>query len=160
MSPSSFSLLLLISTLSGTLAQYGAPASSSTTATKATSAAAAASASASNIHQVTVGKGGLVFTPDTINAVPGDTIEFTFAQAIHSVTRSSFSDPCQAVTTDAVWSGFPATSEMFALKVNDTNPIWLYCSQVSHCQSGMAMVVNPPYVIFPPRKFTFPPNQP
>jgi plastocyanin len=141
--------------ISGALAQYGAPASSTTT----TASSAAAASSASNIHQVAVGKNGLVFTPDTLTAAPGDTIEFTFA-AGHSVTRSTFSNPCQAVTTNAIFSGFPPTTEMFTLKVNDTNPIWLYCAQVSHCQSGMAMVVNPPYVEFPTHKPSFSANQP
>jgi hypothetical protein len=94
-----------------------------------------------------------VFTPDTLNAAPGDTVEFTFA-AGHSVTRSTFSDPCQAATENAIFSGFPPSTEMFALKINDTSPLWLYCSQVSHCQNGMAMVINPPYVIFPSRTWT------
>jgi hypothetical protein len=33
---------------------------------------------------------------------------------------------------------------MFSMTVNSTAPIWLYCSQGKHCQSGMAMVINPP----------------
>lgn len=35
---------------------------------------------------------------------------------------------------------------MFTVTINDTNPIWLYCSQTiaSHCQNGMSMVINPP----------------
>jgi plastocyanin len=138
------SFLLLASTFSRALAQYGAPASSTSTST-ATSQAAAASAS--NIHQVAVGKNGLVFTPDTLNAAPGDTVEFACA-AGHSVALSTFSNPCQAATTNAIFSGFPPSTEMFVLKINDTNPLWLYCAQVSHCQSGMAMVINPPYVMF------------
>src|SRR3954452_18525341 len=106
MLPSSFSLLFLSSILCSTLAQYGDPVGSSSTTT-ATSAAAAASAS--NIHQVAVGKKGLVFTPDPITAAAGDTIEFTFAPGGHSVTRSTFSSPCQAATTNAIWSGFAST---------------------------------------------------
>lgn len=37
-------------------------------------------------------------------------------------------------------------STTFSITINDTNPIWLYCSQteLSHCQAGMAMVINPP----------------
>jgi hypothetical protein len=31
---------------------------------------------------------------------------------------------------------------VFSVLVNDTNPIWLYCGQVGHCQKGMAMVIN------------------
>jgi hypothetical protein len=44
---------------------------------------------------------------------------------------------------------------MFTITINDTNPIWLYCSQTqgSHCQAGMAMVINPPYVLFTPTFF-------
>jgi len=30
----------------------------------------------------------------------------------------------------------------FSVLVNDTNPIWMYCGQVGHCQKGMAMVIN------------------
>src|SRR5271156_3211682 len=154
MSPSSFSLLFLSSILCSALAQYGAPAAASSSTSTATSAAAAASAS--NIHQVAVGKNGLVFTPDTLPAAAGDTIEFTFAPGGHSVTRSTFSSPCEAATTDVIWSGFASTSDMFVLKVNDTNPIWLYCSQVTHCQAGMAMVINPPYVVIPLQLVYFP----
>ncbi|KAL8801805.1 MAG: hypothetical protein Q9182_004212 [Xanthomendoza sp. 2 TL-2023] len=28
--------------------------------------------------------------------------------------------------------------------VNDTKPIWYYCSQGDHCQNGMVGVINPP----------------
>jgi len=31
---------------------------------------------------------------------------------------------------------------VFSVLVNDTNPIWMYCGQVGHCQKGMAMVIN------------------
>jgi hypothetical protein len=31
---------------------------------------------------------------------------------------------------------------VFSVLVNDTNPIWIYCGQVGHCQKGMAMVIN------------------
>src|SRR5438067_1463555 len=114
-----FSLLLLTSLLPSVLGQYGDTGTSSSST--ATSTAAAASASASNVHQVAVGKKGLVFTPDTITANAGDKVEFTFA-AGHSVTRSDFANPCQAATTDAIFSGFPPTSDMFVLTINDTNP--------------------------------------
>ena len=32
----------------------------------------------------------------------------------------------------------------FVVNVTSTDPIWFYCSLSSHCQSGMAGVVNPP----------------
>jgi hypothetical protein len=31
---------------------------------------------------------------------------------------------------------------VFSVLVNDTNPIWLYCGQIGHCQMGMSMVIN------------------
>ena len=31
---------------------------------------------------------------------------------------------------------------VFSVLVNDTNPIWLYCGQVGHCEKGMSMVIN------------------
>jgi hypothetical protein len=39
-----------------------------------------------------------------------------------------------------VTSGFP----QFQIKVNDTNPIWGYCSQTGHCQQGMVFSINAP----------------
>lgn len=32
----------------------------------------------------------------------------------------------------------------FTIAVEDAKPIWFYCSQGRHCQSGMVGVVNPP----------------
>lgn len=53
-------------------------------------------------------------------------------------------------TRPGVKSGFVpvnATAEIqfrpaFNILINDTKPIWLYCGQASHCQKGMAMVIN------------------
>lgn len=30
----------------------------------------------------------------------------------------------------------------FTIPVTDTKPIWFYCSQGKHCQSGMVGVIN------------------
>ncbi|KAL8744069.1 MAG: hypothetical protein Q9190_003652 [Brigantiaea leucoxantha] len=32
----------------------------------------------------------------------------------------------------------------YTLVINDTKPIWYYCSQGDHCQDGMVGVINPP----------------
>mgnify|MGYP002622331431 FL=1 len=34
----------------------------------------------------------------------------------------------------------------YTIQVNDTKPLWLYCAQGRHCQNGMVMVINEPYV--------------
>jgi len=38
----------------------------------------------------------------------------------------------------------PSAAEIpaFTILINNTNPIWIYCSQVQHCQKGMVMVIN------------------
>jgi hypothetical protein len=42
--------------------------------------------------------------------------------------------------------GVNVTSNLpqFQIKVNDTNPIWGYCSQTGHCQQGMVFSINAP----------------
>jgi hypothetical protein len=30
-----------------------------------------------------------------------------------------------------------------AFNVTDTSPVWFFCEQVSHCQSGMVFAINP-----------------
>ncbi|KAA6410094.1 MAG: hypothetical protein FRX48_05513 [Lasallia pustulata] len=100
-------------------------------------------------HVIGVGDGGLVFKPDSITAAAGDMLEFQFYPAEHNVIQGSFSQPCQPVNSSAFYSGYmPVSSgpgsKTFTVMVNDTNPVWFYCSVGSHCQSGMVGVVNPP----------------
>ena len=35
-------------------------------------------------------------------------------------------------------------NETFTVTINSTEPLWIYCSQGSHCKAGMALVVNEP----------------
>ncbi|CAF9923938.1 MAG: hypothetical protein GOMPHAMPRED_003492 [Gomphillus americanus] len=100
---------------------------------------------AANID-IQVGASGLVYTPSKVTAKAGDTLTFHYATPFHSVTQSSFDAPCHHLD-GGFNSGIvqvPAKSPTFVVTVKDSNPIWVYCSQVSHCQSGMAMVVNEP----------------
>jgi len=110
-------------------------------------------ASAVTMHSVQVGdiNGTTQFFPDAISAVPGDIVQFHFAQKNHSVVQSSFADPC-AETPGGFNSGFmpvPAgqTTDLptFNITVSDDKPIWVYCGQknpVSHCGLGMVFAVN------------------
>ncbi|KAI0257577.1 Cupredoxin, partial [Lactifluus subvellereus] len=114
------------------------------------------SAVAQNTWQVTVGNatGGTIFTPNNITAATGDTVVFTFNPKNHSVTQSTFANPCTRNPDgfDSLFnpvalgttSGFPT----FSITVNNTNPIWVYCRQseftaASHCGKGMVFAVNP-----------------
>jgi hypothetical protein len=79
------------------------------------------------------------------------------------VAQSSFSGPCQPLA-GGVWSGFVLTTSSesvtttsqavggykrqvsmpsFTITVNNTNPAFFYCAQISHCQSGMVFALNP-----------------
>jgi len=95
------------------------------------------------------------FSPNTITAQPGAIVQFQFVSGNHTVTQSTFANPCVPINSvnNAVagfFSGFMDTTTtaqtgntpVFELEVNDTTPIWIYCSQGAHCQKGMVMVIN------------------
>jgi len=117
--------------------------------------ALASSALAQTIHDVTVGSanGSLTYSPEAIFANPGDQVVFHFQQKNHTASQSSFADPC-GLKEGGFDSGFnpvPANQTdnfpTFAITVNDTNPIWVYCRQgagtpASHCGQGMVFAVN------------------
>jgi len=104
-------------------------------------------------HKVAVStkSGDLVFMPDSIKAAEGDTVTFRFWPKNHSVAQATFANPCQPMK-NGFWSGFvPTTSTQavanstFTYEVtNASAPIWFYCTQGKHCQSGMVGVINPP----------------
>ncbi|KAL8641429.1 MAG: hypothetical protein Q9228_001748 [Teloschistes exilis] len=109
------------------------------------------------VHVVKVSnkKGELVFEPKNMQAAPGSMVQFHFYPKNHSVVQSTFDQPCQPVknnmpSTMGFFSGFmpvKANASMmpsYTIMVNDTKPIWYYCSQGDHCQDGMVGVINPP----------------
>jgi len=118
------------------------------------SALSIGSALAQNVHVVTVGgtNGTKEFSPNNVVAAVGDLIQFQYNGANHTVTQSSFDLPCQPIAQTAnvsgVFSGFMPVAESdtmrpaFTIPVTSTTPMWLYCSQATHCQAGMVMVVN------------------
>jgi len=101
--------------------------------------------------QVTVGGPGGVtlFTPNNMTAQIGDSVLFTFMQKNHSVSQSSFDQPCSSLAggfdsgfhpvADNVTGSFPTA----LFQVVDNNPVWVYCRQNGHCQKGMVMAINP-----------------
>ncbi|KZO92335.1 hypothetical protein CALVIDRAFT_567386 [Calocera viscosa TUFC12733] len=112
----------------------------------------AALASAQTTHTVTVGQGGLVYTPDTVVAALGDIVQFQFVANNHTATVSSFANPCTAAG-GSFTSGFqPVTAGTtnfpeVSYNVQTTDPVWFYCGQkvpVNHCESGMVFAINPP----------------
>ncbi|KAF2791516.1 Cupredoxin [Melanomma pulvis-pyrius CBS 109.77] len=110
--------------------------------------------SPSPVQTVSVGKGGLIFTPDTIVAKVGEEITFQFFPKNHSVVQADFNNPCNpAAGLGSIFSGFipsatPGPSnQTFTITVKDDKPIWLYCAALlpkPHCSAGMVAVINPP----------------
>ncbi|KAF2634635.1 Cupredoxin, partial [Massarina eburnea CBS 473.64] len=100
-------------------------------------------------HTVVVGNGTNTFEPNNVKAAVGDTVTFKFWPKNHSVAQATFAKPCEPMN-NGFWSGYipstaKAASETFMYTVtNASAPIWFYCTQASHCQSGMVGVINGP----------------
>lgn len=115
---------------------------------------AAASVHAQNQWNVVVGfNDTLSFNPTSLNNVSnGDVVNFQFVSKNHSVTQSTFADPCTAAgvssgfqnVSDPTGSSFPTWSITIE---NTTAPLWFFCAQVTanstHCQQGMVFAINP-----------------
>jgi len=147
-----FSTAFLLPILPLTLAQYnyGTDGGSTTTSAHASATPASTTSSSGPIHTVLVGNGGLTFSPDNITAAAGDSLEFHFFSPAHSVAQSAFDAPCAPLSNGTSFYSGPVTTssgenaDVFTVVVNDTNPIWIYCAIPSHCEAGMAAVINPP----------------
>jgi len=125
-----------------------------TLALSALSIGSALAADQVTVHVVKVGgaNGTLTYSPNNLVAAAGDMVQFQFAPANHTVTQSTFDNPCQPIALHSnvtgVYSGFmpvQASAQMtplYTIIINDTKPMWLYCSQGKHCQNGMSMVIN------------------
>ena len=108
-------LALAFSTLA--VAQYGGGGGSGGASSSATSAAPSATGtSTNNVIDVNVGSGGLVFTPSTVQANSGDTINFHFYPTEHSVAESAFNSPC-SYKQGGIWSGAVASSSGVAVSL-------------------------------------------
>ncbi|KAH7354623.1 hypothetical protein BKA65DRAFT_496693 [Rhexocercosporidium sp. MPI-PUGE-AT-0058] len=97
---------------------------------------------------------GLNFSPNQVFANKGDIIEYRFYPQNHSVARAAFgSEPC--ITYELTgpgrvgfWSEFHPVAlvlsnpPIWRLLVNDTDPIFFYCSSLGACLEGMVGVIN------------------
>ncbi|KAG6854571.1 hypothetical protein C0991_004907 [Blastosporella zonata] len=116
--------------------------------------AAAAVAFAADI-QVLVGDTGLEFNPSSVTAQNGDNVIFEFRSKNHTVTQSTFAEPCTYMTTPTfgVNSGFQfinTTTGPFPIWnitiQNASAPLWFFCAQTApadHCNAGMVFAINP-----------------
>ncbi|MCJ1469938.1 hypothetical protein MMC07_008582 [Pseudocyphellaria aurata] len=126
-------------------------------ASSSPTAASGSPAGKVHVHTVKVSnkKGELTFTPSTLKAAKGSLVQFQFYPKKHSIVESTFDDPCVPINqvkpeVPGFFSGFmpvqadDATLPTYTIVINDTKPIWYYCSQGDHCQDGMVGVINPP----------------
>lgn len=113
------------------------------------------SSSAATTWTVSVGKATNQFTPDVIQADVGDIVEFDFFPPNHSVVRAEYEYPCVPYEltgkgkvgffsnfkpVDAILSNPPK----FSVRVNDSNPVFFYCSAPGSCiDYQMVGVINP-----------------
>jgi hypothetical protein len=93
--------------------------------------------------------------PDVTQAEVGDFIQFQFYPTNHSVVRAAYQYPCipfELIETDKVGfaSGFHPVDAIldnppsWTIRVNDTYPIFFYCSAPGSCINyGMVGVINP-----------------
>ncbi|KLO20561.1 Cupredoxin [Schizopora paradoxa] len=133
-----------------------APAETSTVAAAPPAVSGTSTSSgAATTHTVSVGaNGGLEYSPNEITAAAGDVVVFNFMAKNHTITQSSFADPClkleKTSTTGQIGfdSGFmpvaanSSSFPSFSIVVNDTTPVWAYCRQTGHCESGMVFAIN------------------
>ncbi|KAJ7632844.1 hypothetical protein FB45DRAFT_516876 [Roridomyces roridus] len=103
---------------------------------------------------VTVGANALLaFNPPNITANNGDTVTFQFQSKNHSVTQSTFADPCSIATApQGIDSGFQLVAanatelpEWSFTITNASAPLWFFCAQTvpaNHCHAGMVFSVN------------------
>lgn len=108
---------------------------------------------------------GNQYWPESIQAEAGDMVQFQFLDGNHTATQSSFDAPCSPMEAAAasnatggnssaaaagIKSGFmPVAASMgdgqiptYTIEVKDTEPMWFFCGQGTHCAGGMAMVIN------------------
>jgi plastocyanin len=60
------------------------------------------SASLAVNHIVTVGQNGLTYTPSSATAAIGDTVQFNYFPVNHTVTQSTFKNPCAPLVNGTV----------------------------------------------------------
>ena len=105
------------------------------------------------IHFVDVGaQGQSLFNPIQVDAAVGDIVVFRFLKSNHTVTQSTFDNPCNPM--GGFDSGFQyynplnqtgVINQVLPFLVRDSEPTWFYCRQSTpqlHCSAGMVFGIN------------------
>ncbi|CAK7219479.1 hypothetical protein SBRCBS47491_003858 [Sporothrix bragantina] len=106
------------------------------------------------VVEVSSKNNSLTFSPDNIKVAAGSMVQFQFLAGNHTVTQSTFDQPCQPISSFSNVTGFhsgfvPVAASAntgsiptYTIMINNTTPIWVYCGQAKHCENGMSMVIN------------------
>ena len=93
---------------------------------------------------VSSSSGAFSFSPNSATAKVGDEVVFNWRAGGHSVVQGQGTNAACQPMNNGFFGGFQQPPATFTIQVNDTNPIWCYCSTAGHCQNGMVGVINPP----------------
>lgn len=96
----------------------------------AASFAARATAATTKIN---VGQSGLSFSPNSVTASMGDTLEFHFFPQNHSVVMGDFNNACQPASSGGFYSGFMPTSSGEAVRSLPLGPYLFSVTSSRHC---------------------------
>ncbi|KAJ7098144.1 Cupredoxin [Mycena belliarum] len=141
---------LLFSSLAAAQYGYGAPSPpQTTTAAPAAAPVPSAPANTAGHMNINVAPGSFTFSPANISAPNGTAVTFWFPNTgiNHSVTQSSFQNPCTPLAATAnnpagFDSGLTNSVQFTIVITDDTKPIWFHCKQVTHCGMGMVGSIN------------------
>ncbi|KAH8728955.1 hypothetical protein GQ44DRAFT_768822 [Phaeosphaeriaceae sp. PMI808] len=112
------------------------------------------SSAAAQTHTIQVGLADHKFKPEVTEAQVGDTVEFRFYPTNHSIVRAEYGYPCipyemTGPNKNGFFSGFNAIDKViddppkYTVKINDTLPIFFYCSATGSCINyAMVGVIN------------------
>ncbi|KAJ7711723.1 hypothetical protein B0H16DRAFT_1627410 [Mycena metata] len=125
------------------------PASTATAVgTKATAVPAKASSGSEILVQVGADD-SLTFSPSNISAKAGDTVTFQFLSKNHSVTQTTFAEPCSSPLFGGIDSGFQPIAPnataipQFSFTLNNANtPLFFFSKQGAECNQGMVFSIN------------------
>ncbi|KAJ5484848.1 hypothetical protein N7539_004836 [Penicillium diatomitis] len=120
-------------------------------------AAASVTLTGSVTHTVQVGPKASphAYVPQSLTAQPGDVVVFEFYPTNHSVVKADFGAPCVPATDGVFFSGIFDSFSLrdgqivgppptWSLVINDTQPLFYYCTAISSCLgNGMVGVINP-----------------
>jgi len=93
---------------------------------------------------VSSSSGALTFNPNSATANMGDEVVFTFRAGGHTIVQGQGTNAACQPMANGFFAGMQQPPTTFTVQVNDTKPIWFYCSTLGHCQQGMVGVINPP----------------